>query len=219
VRGSRERIPVGKIVCVGRNYGEHVAEMGYEEGAPPVLFFKPSSALLHEGGTIRLPAGGGDVHHEVELVVAVGKSGRGIRREDALDHVLGYGVGLDMTLREVQAEAKKNGEPWCVAKGFDGSAPVSEIVPATEAGDVSDREIRLEVNGELRQQGRTSQMTRPLAAILEHASRWITLERGDLIYTGTPAGVGPVRDGDRLEASVEGLGTLRVQVAGGDAVR
>jgi uncharacterized protein (TIGR00369 family) len=210
--GTSVRVPVGKIVCVGRNYSEHVAEMGYEEGAPPVMFFKPPTALLHEGGRLRLPEGGGAVHHEVELVVAIGKSGRAIAETDALDHVLGYGVGLDMTLREIQSAAKKAGEPWSVAKGFDGSAPVSDIVPAAEAGDVSSLGIRLEVNGETRQQGSTAQMTRSIASVISHASRWITLERGDLIYTGTPAGVGPVVSGDRLEASIERIGTLRIEI-------
>ncbi len=212
LRDKAETIPVGKILCVGRNYSEHVAEMGYEEGSPPVLFFKPPSALLHDGGTLRLPEGGGAVHHEVELVVAIGKHGRAIAEADALDHVLGYGVGLDMTLREVQAAAKKSGEPWCVAKGFDGSAPISEIVPAAELGDASGLEIKLDVNGETRQHGNTSQMTRSVASLIAHASRWITLERGDLIYTGTPAGVGPVVSGDRLEASIERIGALHINV-------
>ncbi len=213
LKGRSETIPVGKILCVGRNYSEHVAEMGYAEDSPPVLFFKPPSALLHDGGTLRLPEGGGAVHHEVELVVVIGKPGRAIDEANALDHVLGYGVGIDMTLREVQAAAKQSGEPWCVAKGFDGSAPISEIVPANEVGDPSKLAIRLEVNGETRQDGDTSQMTRSIASILAHASRWITLERGDLLYTGTPAGVGPVVSGDRIEASIEGIGTLRIDIA------
>lgn len=213
MRGSSETIPVGKILCVGRNYTEHVAEMGYEEGSPPVLFFKPTSALLHDGGTLRLPEGGGTVHHEVELVVMIGTAGRAIEESTALDHVHGYGVGLDMTLREVQTAAKKSGEPWCVAKGFDGSAPISDIVPAAELGDASDLEIKLDVNGETRQRGNTSQMSRSVAALIAHASRWMTLECGDLIYTGTPAGVGPVVSGDRLAASIERIGALSISVA------
>jgi len=212
VRGRTQTIPVGKIVCVGRNYTEHVAEMGYREGSPPVLFFKPPSALLHDGGTLRLPEGGGAVHHEVELVVAIGKHGHAIDEANALDHVLGYGVGLDMTLREVQAAAKKSGEPWCVAKGFDGSAPISEIVPATELDTASGLEIKLDVNGKTRQHGNTSQMSRSVAALIAHASRWMTLERGDLIYTGTPAGVGPVVAGDKLEASIERIGSVSISV-------
>jgi len=212
LRDSGERLPVGKILCVGRNYSEHVAEMGYEEGAPPVMFFKPPTALLHEGDKLQLPEGGGAVHHEVELVVAIGKPGRAIAEADALDHVLGYGVGLDMTLREVQAAAKKTGEPWCVAKGFDGAAPVSDIVSVAEVGDVGRLDIRLDVNGETRQSGSTAQMTRSIASVIAHASRWITLERGDLIYTGTPSGVGPVVPGDRLEAVIERIGTLRIEV-------
>lgn len=213
MRERAETIPVGKILCVGRNYSEHVAEMGYDKDSPPVLFFKPPSALLHEGGTLHLPEGGGAVHHEVELVVVIGTPGRAIEEAHALDHVLGYGVGLDMTLREIQAAAKKSGEPWCVAKGFDGSAPISDIVPAAELGDASGLEIKLDVNGETRQRGNTSEMSHSVAALIAHASRWITLDRGDLIYTGTPAGVGPVVPGDRLEASIKRIGALSISVA------
>jgi len=213
LRDRAETIPVGKILCVGRNYSEHVAEMGYEKDARPVLFFKPPSALLHDGGTLHLPEGGGPVHHEVELVVVIGTPGRAIEEAKALDHVLGYGVGIDMTLREMQAAAKKSGEPWCVAKGFDGSAPISEIVPAAEVGDASALAIRFDVNGETRQDGSTSQMTRSIPALIAHASRWITLERGDLIYTGTPAGVGPVVSGDQLVASIERIGAVSISVA------
>jgi len=213
LRERTETIPVGKILCVGRNYSEHVTEMGYREDAPPVLFFKPPSALLHDGGTLHLPEGGGAVHHEVELVIVIGTPGRSIEEAKALDHVLGYGVGIDMTLREVQTAAKKSGEPWCVAKGFDGSAPISEIAPAAEVQDASALSIKLDVNGETRQQGNTSQMTRSIPALIAHASRWITLERGDLIYTGTPAGVGPVVSGDRIDASIEGIGAVSISVA------
>jgi len=212
MRGNSETIPVGKILCVGRNYAEHVVEMGYEEDSPPVLFLKPPSVLLHDGGTLCLPEGGGAVHHEIELVVMIGTAGRAIEATTALDHVHGYGVGLDMTLRDVQTAAKKSGEPWCVAKGFDGSAPISEIVPAAELGDASGLEIKLDVNGETRQHGNTSQMARSVAALIAHASRWMTLERGDLIYTGTPAGVGPVVSGDRLEASIERIGSLSISI-------
>jgi 5-carboxymethyl-2-hydroxymuconate isomerase len=212
LRGSAETVPVGKILAVGRNYAAHNVEMGNAETAAPVLFLKPTSALLHDGGTLQLPRGGGQVHHEVELVVVIGKPGRAIAESDALDHVLGYGVGLDMTLRDVQSEAKRGGEPWSLSKGFDGSAPISEIVPAAELGDASGLEIRLDVNGETRQRGNTSGMSRPVAALIAHASRWMTLERGDLIYTGTPAGVGPVVSGDKLEASIERIGSVRIEV-------
>lgn len=207
LRDGRGRVTVGKIVAVGRNYADHVAEMGAPPG-DPVLFLKPSSALVPDTGTVRIPRDVGEVHHEVELVVVIGKRGKSIPREEALDHVLGYAVGLDMTLREVQSRAKQRGEPWCVSKGYDGSAPVSRIAPRDEVGDGSGLGITLEVNGELRQQGNTSQMMRAVPDLITFASRWFTLERGDLLFTGTPAGVSPVRPGDRLEAKIDKVGTL-----------
>jgi uncharacterized protein (TIGR00369 family) len=212
MRGSGEPLAVGKILAVGRNYADHIVEMGAPPASPPVVFFKPPSALVHDGGEIHLPEGVGEVHHEVELVAVVGTPGRGIASENALDHVLGYAVGLDMTLREIQAEAKKRGEPWTLAKGFDGSAPVSPVAPREEIGDGSGLEIRLEVNGQVRQCGNTSQMLRSVADLIAFCSRWITLERGDLVFTGTPAGVGPVRPGDVLQAELEKVGGLKVAV-------
>jgi fumarylpyruvate hydrolase len=186
--------------------------MGAPPAGPPVLFFKPSTALVPNGGRVRLPVGGGPVHHEVELVVAIGKTGTAIPENRAMDHVLGYAVGLDLTLREVQARAKERGEPWCLSKGFDGSAPVSEIVPRDEVGDGSGLDIRLEVNGEIRQRGNTSQMMRTVPELIAFASRWITLERGDLLFTGTPAGVGPVQPGDHLVARIDTIGTLSIHI-------
>jgi uncharacterized protein (TIGR00369 family) len=212
LQSSGERIGVGKILAVGRNYADHVAEMKAPRDGGPVMFFKPPSALLHDGGTLTLPQGGGEVHHEVEMVVAIGEPGRTIAVSRALDHVLGYAVGLDLTLREVQAEAKRRGEPWSVAKGFDGSAPVSGVVPRDDVGDGSGLELSLHVNGELRQRGNTSQMLHPVPELVALASRWLTLERGDLLFTGTPAGVGPLAPGDRLEARLERVGTLRIGV-------
>jgi 5-carboxymethyl-2-hydroxymuconate isomerase len=208
-----ERLRVGKILAVGRNYADHIVEMGNRPDTPPVLFTKPATAIVHDGGVVRIPAGVGEVHHEVELVVVIGKRGRSIREEEAPEHVLGYAVGLDMTLREVQAEAKRKGEPWALAKGFDTSAPVSTVAPAEEVGDGAGLELALDVNGERRQAGSTSQMLVPVAALVAVASRWVTLEPGDLLFTGTPAGVGPVSPGDVLEASLEKVGTLRVTVA------
>ena len=208
-----ERLRVGKILAVGRNYADHIVEMGNRPDLPPVVFMKPATAIIHDGGEVRIPAGAGEVHHEVELVVVIGKSGRAIHENEAMSHVLGYAVGLDMTLREVQAEAKRKGEPWALAKGFDTSAPVSAVAPREEVGDGSGLELTLEVNGELRQAGNTSQMLHPVPALIAVASRWVTLERGDLLFTGTPAGVGPVETGDVLEAALEKVGTLRVTVA------
>ena len=217
MRGSGERIEVGKIVAVGRNYAEHIAEMGHEPNAgPPVLFVKPSTALVHDGGEVRIPPGMGSVHHEVEMVVVIGKPGRAIPAEAALEHVAGYAVGLDMTLRDVQAEAKKAGNPWAVAKGFDTSAPVSLVAPREEVGDGSGLRLTLTVNGELRQADLTSRMIHGVPALVALASKLFTLERGDLVFTGTPSGVGPVSPGDRLIAELERVGRLEIGVVPDD---
>jgi uncharacterized protein (TIGR00369 family) len=212
VRESARRIQVGKIVAVGRNYAAHVAEMGGDEGSPPVVFFKPSTAIIHDGGTVVLPEGAGQVHHEAELVAVIGKRARRVSEERALDHVMGYAVGLDLTLRDLQAEAKARGEPWALAKGFDTSAPVSTVAPREEVGDGSGLELTLRVNGEVRQQASTSLMIRGVARLVAHASRLVTLEPGDLLFTGTPSGVGPVEPGDELEATLEKVGSLTVRV-------
>ncbi|MCP3978752.1 MAG: hotdog fold thioesterase [bacterium] len=210
---SGERIRPGKILAVGRNYADHVKEMGNAADAPPVMFLKPTTALVPGGGRIELPADAGEVHHEVELVVVIGKAGREIAADEALDHVLGYAVGLDLTAREVQAQAKSRGEPWTLAKGFDGSAPVSAVAAREAVGDGSALDIRLTVNGETRQQGNTSSMSRSVAELIEHASRWITLEPGDLLFTGTPAGVGPLHSGDRARAEIDRVGLLEIEIA------
>ena len=211
--GSGERIRVGKILAVGRNYAAHNVEMGHEPLVPPVLFLKPPSALAHDGDVLTLPQGAGAIHHEVELVVVVGKRGRAIEEGAALDHVLGYGVGLDLTLRDLQSQAKAKGEPWDLSKGFDGAAPVSSIVPRERVADPARLSLTLDVNGATRQRGETSRMIHGVAALIAHASRWITLERGDLLFTGTPEGVGPIVSGDVLEARVSDLASLRVTVA------
>jgi len=213
MKGSGERLRVGKILAVGRNYADHIAEMGNAPAVPPVLFLKPPSALVHDGGTVTLPTGLGSVHHEVELVVAIGRSGRAIPESEALDHVMGYAIGLDLTLRDLQNEAKKKGEPWDLAKGFDGSAPVSLIVPREAAGDAGALALSLDVNGVRKQEGSTAQMLHGVAALVAYASRWITLERGDLLFTGTPAGVGPVKPGDTLVARLADLASLSVTIA------
>lgn len=212
LRASGERLRVGKIVAVGRNYADHVREMGNAPTAPPVLFLKPASALVHDGEAIVLPRGAGEVHHEVELVAVIGRAAKRVPAERAAEHVLAYGVGLDMTLRDAQAAAKSKGEPWAVSKGFDTSAAISSVVPAAEVGDGAGLAIALEVNGEVRQQASTSAMLRGVAELVEYASSAMRLERGDLLFTGTPAGVGPVRPGDRLEARIDRIGALRVRV-------
>lgn len=216
LRGTTEKVRVGKIVGVGRNYPAHIREMG---GAgpdaglePPVLFLKPPSALVQGRGVVRLPEGHGAVHHEVEMVVVIGRGGRCIREDRALEHVLGYAVGLDMTLRDVQSAAKAKGEPWALAKGFDTSAPISPVAPREEVGDGSGLALALRVNGRTRQAASTSEMIRGVAALVACASSLMTLARGDLIFTGTPAGVGPVAAGDLLEATLERVGDLAVRV-------
>lgn len=213
VRGSGERMRVGKILAVGRNYADHNREMGNAAAVPPVLFLKPPSALLHDGGTVRLPAGLGAIHHEVEMVAVIGKAGRAIPEARALEHVFGYAVGLDLTLRDLQSEAKAKGEPWDLAKGFDGSAPVSLVVPAKDVADPAALELSLEVNGAPRQRDTTARMLLGVPALVALASRLITLEPGDLLFTGTPSGVGPIAPGDRLTARLDDLVTLTIHAA------
>jgi fumarylpyruvate hydrolase len=214
VEGSDARFPVGRIFCIGRNYAAHAVEMGHDPNRePPFFFLKPPTALA-TGGTFACPAGAGEVHHEVELVVALGGGGTDIATEDALDRVFGYAVGLDMTLRDLQAEAKKLGRPWDVSKGFDGSAPCGPLVPASRIGHPAGGAVTLSVNGQRRQSGDLGQMIWKIPEIIATLSRHFRLLPGDLIMTGTPAGVGPVNAGDRVDAHIEGVGTLSIAVAG-----
>jgi uncharacterized protein (TIGR00369 family) len=211
VRGGEE-LRVGKILAVGRNYAEHIAEMGAPPAADPVVFLKPATSLAAGVESLRIPTAHGEVHHEVELVAVIGAGGREIPAERALDHVLGWAVGIDLTLRDVQKRAKERGEPWTLAKGFDGAAPVSDVIPKDEVGPADALDVWLDVNGERRQSGSTRQMLFSVPRLIEHVSRLVTLERGDLLFTGTPAGVGPLRPGDRVEAGIERVATLRFVV-------
>src|SRR6266849_5438527 len=186
VLGSREEIPVGKVLCLGRNYVQHAREMLSEVPERPIIFLKPATALIRDGENILIPPISREVHHEVELVVAISKNGKHIPESSAREFILGYGVGLDMTLRDVQNEAKKKGLPWSVAKGFDTSAPVSEIIPASRIKNVSELEIRCSVNGTIRQKSRIEAMVFSIEQIISYCSSLFTLERGDLIFTGTP---------------------------------
>jgi uncharacterized protein (TIGR00369 family) len=210
VKGTGERLRVGKILAVGRNYAEHNAEMGVARATPPVLFLKPPSALAHDGDVVRLPQGLGAIHHEVELVAVIGKRGRAIAETEALDHVLGYAVGVDLTLRDLQNEAKKTGGPWDLAKGFDGAAPVSLVAPKDTVPDPHALSLVLDIDGERKQDGTTGDMLHGVGALVALASRWITLERGDLLFTGTPSGVGPVVPGNTLDARLADLVSLSV---------
>ena len=214
-KSSRDSIWPGKVLCVGRNYRAHAEELGNPVPREPVLFLKPSTSLVPGGGRVVLPRGIGTIHHEVELAVVIGGPGVGegvkdVPREKALDCVLGYAVMLDLTARELQSEAKSKGLPWSVSKGYDGFAPISNIVPVEKVQDPQTLNIRLEVNGEMRQHGNTRQMLFPIAELISRASKIMTLEEGDIIATGTPEGVGPVAPGDKVLACIEGVGELEV---------
>jgi len=206
-------IPVGKIVCIGRNYAEHIKELGNKTPDQPVIFMKPATAIVASGGTIIIPAYSNDCHHEIELAVLIGKEARGVRPEEALAHVAGYAVALDLTLRDVQNVQKEKGLPWEIAKAFDTSCPLSAFVPAAEVADPQSLQLRLVVNGQVRQDGNTCDMMRTTAQLIAAVSAYFTLEEGDVLLTGTPAGVGRICSGDRLEAAIEQVGTLTVTVA------
>ncbi len=202
----------GKLICIGRNYARHATEVNSSVPDKPVIFLKPSSALVGQGGKVVLPSVSNEVHHELELVAAIGRGGKNISVAEALNHVDGYALGLDMTARDVQAEAKKKGLPWTVAKGFDTFAPLGPLVRAHEIGDPQNLTIELRVNGELRQQAFTGDMIFSVAEIVAYSSSIFTLLPGDLIYTGTPEGVEAVHPGDRLEAIGRGLPELRIKI-------
>lgn len=202
----------GKLLCIGRNYARHAAEMGGQTPSEPMVFLKPSTAIIRSGGAVVIPSMSQEVHHEVELVAVIGRAGRHIPVAEALSYVAGFAVGLDMTARDLQAEAKRKGAPWSVSKGFDTFAPLGDVLPASGVPDPQDMDIELRINGDIRQTGRTGDMMFSVADLIAWCSRIFTLEAGDLIYTGTPEGVGPVREGDRLTASIDGLPELRVSV-------
>jgi 5-carboxymethyl-2-hydroxymuconate isomerase len=207
-----EEFPIGKILCIGRNYAEHIKELGNETPDAPVVFMKPATAVIGDGETIVIPSYSRDCHHEAELALLIGKGGKDIPADRALEHVAGYGVAIDLTLRDVQADLKKKGLPWEIAKGFDTSCPLSSFVPADRVADPHDLRITLRVNGETRQDGSTALMIHRIPEILSHMSGIFTLEPGDVILTGTPAGVGPIAAGDAVEAEVVGVAAIRVTV-------
>jgi fumarylpyruvate hydrolase len=213
VHGSEARFPVRRIFCVGRNYADHVREMGADpKSEPPIFFTKPADAVV-ESAAIPYPLDTANLHHEVELVLAIGRGGEGIPAEDALAHVWGYGVGVDLTRRDRQAEAKKAGAPWDAAKAFDQSAPVGALKPAPDAGVMTRGRIWLSVNGETRQDADLEQMIWSAPDIIAALSRSWALAPGDLVFTGTPAGVGPLAAGDAVACGVEGLPELRFSIA------
>jgi fumarylpyruvate hydrolase len=216
VVGKTERFPVHRIYCVGRNYEEHAKEMGFTGREPPFFFMKPADGVFvvnaGETGDMPYPSLTKNLHHEIELVVAIGKGGKNIKAADALSHIYGYAVGLDMTRRDLQNDMKKQGRPWCIGKGFDHSAPIGPITPAANAGDVANAEIYVQVNGQDRQRSTMSQLIWNIAETIEHLSAAWELQPGDLIYTGTPEGVGAVVAGDVLVGAVAGLGELKVRL-------
>ena len=213
VAGSDDRFPVHRIYCVGRNYAKHAREMGMDpEREPPFFFAKPADAVVANGTPVPYPPRTANLHHEIELVVAIGRGGRGIPVAGALEHVYGYAVGLDLTRRDLQFEAREQGRPWDVAKGFDCSAPIGAIRPAAQMGHPERGSIWLEVNGEARQRANLSEMIWSVPEIVAELSTYFELRAGDLIFTGTPEGVGPVQRGDSLVGGIDGLETLRITI-------
>lgn len=218
--GTDEAFPVHRIYCVGLNYAAHAMEMGHTERQAPFFFMKPADAVLPvaEGavGRMHYPSLTKNLHHEVELVVAIGQGGRNIAAANALEHVWGYAVGLDMTRRDLQNDMKKQGRPWCISKGFDGSAPIGPIVPKAQCNFDASSKIALEVNGVARQTSLIDKLIWSVPEIIEQLSAAWDLAPGDLIFTGTPEGVGAVKVGDTLRAHIDGVGTLDIQVVVSD---
>lgn len=204
--------PVRRVYCIGRNYAEHAIEMGHDPDREPPFFFQKNPDNLDASGRFPYPPKSGDVHHEIEMLVALQRGGRDIPERDALDCVWGYGIALDMTRRDLQGEAKKLGRPWEVGKAFEHSAPAGPLHPVSEVGHPATGPVTLRVNGALRQQGDLAQMIWKVPEMIAYLSRFYTLAPGDVILSGTPAGVGPVRHGDVLEGAVARLGTLTVTV-------
>jgi fumarylpyruvate hydrolase len=213
VVGQKARFPVHRIYCVGRNYAAHAREMGKDpEKEPPFFFLKPADAILPGGGSMHYPPGTKNLHHEIELVVALHRGGSNIPLARALDHIYGYAVGLDMTRRDLQMQARDMGRPWDFGKAFDESAPITALYPVSSHGHHSAGAITLEVNGEMRQKADLTEMIWNIPETIAFLSEYYRLQPGDLIFTGTPAGVGAVKPGDELVGAVEGVGELRVTI-------
>jgi fumarylpyruvate hydrolase len=214
VAGSDQRFPLRRVFCVGRNYAAHAREMGADPNRePPFFFTKPADAVVPASGTLPYPSSTRELHHEVELVVALKGGGTDIDPAQAMDLVWGYGVGLDLTRRDLQAVAKKDGRPWDMAKGFDASAPCSPLVPAERTGHPQAARIWLEVNGQLKQEGNLNEMIWPVPDVIAALSRLVALAPGDLIFTGTPAGVAALNPGDRVRGGVDGVTTFELTIA------
>jgi fumarylpyruvate hydrolase len=217
IAGTEQSFPVHRVYCVGRNYAEHAKEMGFTGREAPFFFLKPADAVcpIPEGqdGQIPYPSLTHNLHHEIELVIAIGVGGKNIPADQAMNHVLGYAVGLDMTRRDLQNDMKKQGRPWCIGKAFDASAPMGPITPAAQVPDIHNAAIELQVNGVVRQTSHLDQLIWSMAEIIEHLSAAWELQRGDLIFTGTPEGVGAVQPGDTMIGRVTGLTPLQLTIA------
>jgi fumarylpyruvate hydrolase len=213
VAGGIRRFPVRRIYCVGRNYAEHAREMGGDpDREPPFFFAKPADAVVPSGSKIPFPPGTQNLHHEIELVVALGGEGADVAPDNALDLVYGYAVGIDLTRRDLQGALREKGRPWELGKGFDKSAPIGLLYPASAIGHPSKGRIWLNVNDEPRQDGDIADLVWSVPELLSTLSRYFTLRPGDLIFTGTPAGVGPIQPGDKLNGGVDGLGEIEVYI-------
>lgn len=212
VRGSEQRFPVRRVYCIGRNYADHAIEMGHDPDRESPFFFQKNADNLDTSGEFPYPRKSSDVHHEIELVVALKSGGMDISLDNALNHVYGYAVGIDMTRRDLQAEMKAARRPWEIGKAFEHSAPVGPIIPASETGHLESGSISLSVNGEQRQKGDLNQMIWKVPEMISYLSEYYEIAAGDLIMSGTPAGVGPVVRGDEMVGSVEGIGELVVKV-------
>lgn len=216
VLGRAERFAVNRIYCVGRNYEEHAKEMGFTGREPPFFFLKPANTIVvvnaGQTATVPYPSLTKNYHHEIELVACIGTGGKNIKAADAMQHIFGYAVGLDMTRRDLQGDMKKAGRPWCIGKAFDHSAPIGPITPAAQAGDITNAELSVQVNGADRQRSNVSKLIWNMAETIEHLSAAWELQPGDLIYTGTPEGVGAVVVGDTMVGAVAGLQSITVKV-------
>jgi fumarylpyruvate hydrolase len=213
VLGTSAVFPVRRIYCIGRNYADHAREMGMDpDREPPFFFGKPHDVVVPGGGDIQYPPATANLHYEVELVVAIAKGGRAIPVSEALDCVYGYAVGLDLTRRDLQAKAKDKGQPWDTAKGFDQSAPIAPITPVAVCGHLEKGAIWLSVNGLEKQRGSLAQMIWSVPEVIAHISGFVALAPGDLIFTGTPAGVGPILIGDQVRCGIDGLGELEIRL-------
>ncbi|MFA7403010.1 MAG: fumarylacetoacetate hydrolase family protein [Pelobacteraceae bacterium] len=212
IPATGQQFPVGKIVCLARNYAEHAKELGNETPAAPVLFMKPASSVIGDGEAVVIPAYSQECHYEIELAVLIGREACKVTVDKALEYVAGYGVAIDMTLRDVQNQLKAKGLPWEIAKGFDTACPLSDFVPAAAVADPHDLNLTLAVNGESRQNGTSADMINRIPQIIAHISGIFTLEPGDIILTGTPAGVGRVAAGDVMTAGIATVGHLTIPV-------